>query len=102
MSLLARGEPSRSSEVGVKQPSLASASTTGSTGTPRCSAIWVGRGEAPSSKARSASAVLIRAWSSWILRVGRIIQPWSRKYLRSSPRIVGAAYDMKSLPVLMS
>ncbi len=49
-----------------------------------------------------ASAVLIRAWSSWMLRVGRIIQPWSRKYLRSSPRIVGPAYDMNSFPVLTS
>ena len=44
----------------------------------------------------------MRACSSWMLRVGRIIQPWSRKYFRSSPRIVGPAYDMKSFPVLTS
>ena len=58
---------------------------------PRWSATSTGRGARPSRLLSSASATLMRAWSSWMRRGGRIIQPWSRKCLRSSPRIVGTA-----------
>ena len=80
---------SRSREAGVKQPSLASASVTSSRASSRCAAISLGRGERPSEADSTASAVEIRACSSWIRRGGRTVQPKSRKCLLISPRTVG-------------
>ncbi len=75
--------------AGVKQPSVASASVTSSRSASRCAAISLGRGERPRAKDSSASVPEIRAWSSWIRRGGRTVQPWSRKCRLSSPRMVG-------------
>ena len=69
----------RSSEAGWKHPSVASASCTSDSGSSRCSAISLGRGERPSVADSSSLAAYTAAWSSWMRRVGRITQPWSRK-----------------------
>ena len=67
-------------------------------GSPRCSAMSLGRGEWPCCWDSCAAAVLMAKWSSLSRRGTCVDHPWSRKYRRSSPVIVGTAKARKWEP----